>query len=53
MKEAGPKPEETVRFAPGLRHIALRVKDFDKAYETLKKAPNPSFAAVVHDAGQA
>jgi glyoxylase I family protein len=37
-REAGPKPAEVARFAPGLRHVALRVKDFDQAYNALKAA---------------
>ncbi len=38
VKDAGPKPAETARFAPGLRHIALRVSDFDAAYKALADA---------------
>jgi glyoxylase I family protein len=35
-KDAGPKPETVARFAPGIRHIALRVRNFDAAYTDLK-----------------
>jgi len=31
-----PKPDAHHRWAPGLRHLALRVDDFDKAYAKLK-----------------
>ena len=37
-REAGPKPAEVARFAPGLRHVALRVKNFEVAYSALKTA---------------
>src|SRR5437870_1794010 len=37
-RDPGPKPDEIERFAPGLRHVALRVRDFDAAYNTLKAA---------------
>ena len=36
VKDAGPPPAETLRFQPGLRHLALRVSDFDEAYRRLK-----------------
>jgi glyoxylase I family protein len=35
-REPGPKPETVARFAPGIRHIALRVRNFDAAYADLK-----------------
>src|SRR5687768_1504841 len=38
MRDAGPKPVDVPRFAPGLRHVALRVSDFEKAYAQLKGA---------------
>ncbi len=38
VREPGPKPHETTRFQPGLRHVALRVTNFDEAYEKLKAA---------------
>src|SRR5882724_6937167 len=34
--DPGPRPETFTRFQPGIRHIALRVLDFDAAYEQLK-----------------
>jgi catechol 2,3-dioxygenase-like lactoylglutathione lyase family enzyme len=34
--DPGPRPETFTRFQPGIRHIALRVSDFDEAYEQLK-----------------
>jgi glyoxylase I family protein len=37
-REPGPKPAETNRFCAGLRHMAIRVSNFDKAYDHLKKA---------------
>jgi glyoxylase I family protein len=37
-RDAGPKPMDVPRFAPGLRHVALRVNDFEKAYTQLKSA---------------
>jgi glyoxylase I family protein len=36
VKDAGPDPIDQPRFQPGLRHLALRVSDFDAAYESLK-----------------
>ncbi|HTW95559.1 MAG TPA: VOC family protein [Tepidisphaeraceae bacterium] len=36
VKDAGPDPAEQARFQPGLRHLALRVSDFDAAYSQLK-----------------
>jgi catechol 2,3-dioxygenase-like lactoylglutathione lyase family enzyme len=34
--EPGPGPETLTRFQPGIRHVAIRVSDFDSAYEKLK-----------------
>src|SRR5579864_4711175 len=34
--EPGPRPVTFTRFQPGIRHLALRVADFDAAYETLE-----------------
>ncbi len=34
----GPKPADVPRFAQGLRHFAIRVADFDRAYSQLKEA---------------
>src|SRR4051812_39489915 len=36
-KDPGSKPVDVPRFAPGLRHVALRVRNFDEAYAALKK----------------
>jgi catechol 2,3-dioxygenase-like lactoylglutathione lyase family enzyme len=35
-KDRGPRADEFARSQPGLRHVALRVKDFDAAYARLK-----------------
>jgi glyoxylase I family protein len=40
-REPGPKPVEVPRFSPGVRHIALRVRNFDEAYAHLKSAGVP------------
>jgi glyoxylase I family protein len=37
VKHEGPDPASFGRFAPGIRHIALRVSDFDAAYAKLKE----------------
>jgi catechol 2,3-dioxygenase-like lactoylglutathione lyase family enzyme len=37
VKDAGADPDTFARFQPGLRHVALRVSNFDEAYEYLKK----------------
>ena len=34
--DPGPDPATFARFQPGLRHVALRVDDFDRAYERLR-----------------
>lgn len=34
--EPGPAPPTLTRFQPGIRHVALRVSDFDAAYEKLQ-----------------
>ena len=36
VKDAGPDPATLARFAPGLRHVALRVSNFDDAHAKLK-----------------
>ncbi|HEX4053555.1 MAG TPA: VOC family protein [Tepidisphaeraceae bacterium] len=36
VRDAGPEPAHTPRFQPGLRHLALRVSDFEEAYRRLK-----------------
>ena len=40
-REPGPPPQDVPRFSPGVRHIALRVSDFDAAYAQLKAAGVP------------
>jgi catechol 2,3-dioxygenase-like lactoylglutathione lyase family enzyme len=37
VRHAGPNPAETPRYQPGLRHLALRVSNFDEAYRKLKE----------------
>jgi glyoxylase I family protein len=37
VKDPGPRPETAARFQPGLRHVALRVADFDAAYAALRR----------------
>jgi glyoxylase I family protein len=36
-RDAGQAPEKFARFQPGLRHLALRVNNFDQAYNHLKR----------------
>jgi methylmalonyl-CoA/ethylmalonyl-CoA epimerase len=36
VTEPGPRPETYTRFQPGLRHVAVRVNDFDAAYAKLR-----------------
>jgi glyoxylase I family protein len=36
VRDQGPNPDEFARYQPGLRHLALRVSNFDQAYEKLK-----------------
>ena len=36
IKDPGPEPASLGRFAPGLRHLAFRVSDFDAAHAKLK-----------------
>jgi catechol 2,3-dioxygenase-like lactoylglutathione lyase family enzyme len=38
VRDPGPNPADSKRFQPGVRHIALRVSDFDQAYAALKAA---------------
>jgi glyoxylase I family protein len=38
VRNDGPNPAEFQRFQPGLRHLAVRVSDFDAAYATLEAA---------------
>jgi catechol 2,3-dioxygenase-like lactoylglutathione lyase family enzyme len=35
-RDSGPEPAESRRFQPGVRHLALRVSDFEQAYTALK-----------------
>ena len=37
-RETGVRPEEVGRWSPGIRHIALRVRKFEEAYEKLLAA---------------
>jgi catechol 2,3-dioxygenase-like lactoylglutathione lyase family enzyme len=48
-KEDGPKVNSIGRSAPGWRHVAVRVSDFDTAYERLKIL-NVSFTTDPHEA---
>lgn len=41
VKHEGPAPASIERFAPGIRHIALRVSNFDSAYAKLKELGVP------------
>ena len=41
VKNPGPQPAETPRFQPGLRHLALRVSNFNEAYGRLKELKVP------------
>jgi glyoxylase I family protein len=36
-RDEGLDPAAAARFAPGLRHLALRVHDFDEAYDWLRQ----------------
>ena len=36
-RDPGPEPASAARFAPGLRHLALRVRDFQEAYDFLRE----------------
>lgn len=38
VKNPGPPPVEVPRFCPGFRHFAVRVSNFEQAYDRLKKA---------------
>jgi catechol 2,3-dioxygenase-like lactoylglutathione lyase family enzyme len=37
-RDAGGDPAGLARFAPGLRHLALRVRNFDQAYDALSRS---------------
>jgi glyoxylase I family protein len=41
LQSKNPKPADVPRFCPGVRHIAVRVSDFDEAYAKLKSAGVP------------
>ena len=36
VRDPGPDPDAFARYQPGLRHLALRVSNFDMAYDQLK-----------------
>jgi len=36
VRDNGPDPDAFARYQPGLRHLALRVANFEKAYQELK-----------------
>jgi catechol 2,3-dioxygenase-like lactoylglutathione lyase family enzyme len=36
VRHPGPEPAEAQRYQPGLRHLALRVGNFDEAYNGLR-----------------
>jgi catechol 2,3-dioxygenase-like lactoylglutathione lyase family enzyme len=36
VRDPGPDPQSFARLQPGLRHLALRVSDFDEAYRRLR-----------------
>jgi catechol 2,3-dioxygenase-like lactoylglutathione lyase family enzyme len=48
-KDPGPAPASIARAAPGWRHVAIRVSDFDAAYERLKELGVP-FTTEPHEA---
>ena len=47
--QAGPKASTFGRAQPGLRHVAIRVSDFDRAYARLKEL-RVEFTTEPHDA---
>jgi catechol 2,3-dioxygenase-like lactoylglutathione lyase family enzyme len=47
--QPGPKADTFGRSQPGLRHVALRVSDFERAYERLKQL-NVAFTTEPHEA---
>ena len=47
--EPGPRPSQFTRFQPGLRHVALRVNNFEQAYRKLQAAE----VEFITDPGQA
>ena len=38
VRNDGPEPADQPRFCPGIRHFAVRVSNFDAAYDALAKA---------------
>jgi glyoxylase I family protein len=38
VKDDGPRPADVPRFCPGVRHVAIRVNDFQRAYDQLRDA---------------
>jgi catechol 2,3-dioxygenase-like lactoylglutathione lyase family enzyme len=36
VRHEGPEPADVPRFCPGLRHFAVRVSDFQQAYDQLR-----------------
>lgn len=51
IRDEGMAPEHVGRFAPGLRHLAFRVDNFDKAYNALKAAGVSFLGEVVNAMG--
>ncbi len=51
IRDEGLAPERVGRFAPGLRHLAFRVDDFDAAYNALKEAGVTFLGEVVNALG--
>ena len=47
--QPGPRADAFGRAQPGLRHVAIRVNDFDQAYERLKQL-NVAFTTEPHEA---
>ena len=37
VRDSGADPASVARFAPGLRHLALRVSSFEEAFEALRQ----------------
>ena len=38
VRDNGADPTSVPRFAPGLRHLALRVRNFDAAFQSLRES---------------
>jgi glyoxylase I family protein len=41
IKDPGPRPSDVPRLCPGIRHFAVLVSDFEKAYARMKEAGVP------------